>query len=329
MRIVALEEHFIIPGFAKRIDPEVLTHRGYPVPGTPVAAHMPVAELSDLGAGRLADMDAAGLTVQVLSMSGAGAEMFPAEEAPARAREANDYLAERVKGAPGRYAGFAHLPMNTPAAAADELERCIKDLKFRGAMVNGTTNGLFLDDPSFEPLLARAEALDCPIYVHPGIPPMAVRSAYYDNLPKGTGNVLATAGWGWHSETALHILRLVCSGTLDKHRKLKLIIGHMGEGLAAMMGRCDSTLTGMTSSFLSRTVSQTINDQVWVTTSALFSQVPFMAALVAFGVDRLLFSIDYPFSPNAAGTKFLNELTIPDADKRKIAYANADALLKL
>ena len=329
MRIVALEEHFILPDLTRRLDPEALARRGWPAPGGAVAAHMPVDELADLGPGRLADMDGAGVSVQVLSLSGAGAEMCPPDTSLAHARDINDRLAAAVAAHPDRYAGFAHLPMSAPEAAAGELERAVRTLGFKGAMVNGTTHGLFLDDPAFDALLAKAEELDCPIYIHPSIPPMSVRQAYYDRLPGGTGGALATAAWGWHQETAIHVLRMILAGTLDTHPKLKLIIGHMGEGLAAMMGRCDSVLGGMTARYLSRSVSQTINDQVWITTSGFFSAVPFMAALTAFGVDRLLFSVDYPFATNAAGTAFLRDLPISMRDKAKIAHENADRLLAL
>ena len=329
MRIVALEEHFVIPDLTKRIDAEALTRRGWPIPGSAVAAHMPIKELADFGPARLADMDAAGLTVQVLSLSGAGAEMMPPDTAPDHARAINDRLAEEVSRSPGRYAGFAHLPMGAPEAAARELERCVRDLGFVGALVNGTSDGLFLDDPRYEPLLAAAEASERPIYVHPSIPPMSVRQAYYEGLPGGAGAALATAGWGWHQETAIHVLRMVLAGALDKHPRLKLIIGHMGEGLPAMMDRCDAVFGRMTQDRLKRSVSKTLTDQVWITTSGFFSIVPFMAALTAFGVDRLLFSIDYPFSSNASGIAFLKSLPISAADKEKIAHANADALLKL
>ena len=329
MRIVALEEHFVVPDLTKKIDTDALTRRGWPAPGSAVAAHMPIKELADLGPTRIADMDATGLTVQVLSLSGAGAELMPPETAPDHARAINDRLAEELARHPDRYAGFAHLPMGMPEAAAREFERCVRDLGFVGAMVNGTCDGLFLDDPRYEPLLAAAEALDRPIYIHPSLPPMSVRQAYYQGLPGGSGQALATAGWGWHQETAIHVLRMVLAGALDKHRNLKLIIGHMGEGLPAMMDRLDTVFGGMTGDRLSRSVSQTLTDQVWITTSGFFSIVPFMAALTAFGVERLLFSVDYPFAGNEAGVAFLKSLPISAADKAAIAHANADALLKL
>ena len=214
-------------------------------------------------------------------------------------------LAKAVATHPDRFAGFAHLPMRSPQAAADELERAVRDLGFCGALINGLTEGRFLDDPRFEPILARAEQLDVPIYLHPNLPPRAVFDAYYGGLPAMTGFRLSTAAWGWHSEVAIHVLRLVLSGALDRHPKLKLIVGHMGEGLAAMLVRSDKILTPE-APHLKRSVGQTILDHVHVTTSGLFTWPPLQALLAVFGADRVLFSIDYPYSSNRLGRDFLD-----------------------
>jgi predicted TIM-barrel fold metal-dependent hydrolase len=329
VRIVTLEEHFTIPALTAKIDPEAIARRGWQKPGSPQAAPMPHEALADLGPNRIADMDQSGVTLQVLSLAGPGADLADTRQGPALAREFNDRLHDAIRSHPDRYAAFAHLPTTAPAAAADELERTVRELGFKGALINGVTDGRFLDDPAFEPLLARAEQLDVPIYIHPGLPPMEVRRAYYDRLPLATGDMLARAGWGWHSELAVHVLRLVLSGALDRHPKLKLIIGHMGEGLPAMLDRCDEVFGQATPGYLSRTVSRTILDQVWITTSGFFSLVPFTAAMATFGADRILFSIDYPFASNREGVDFLNRLPVSDADLQKIAHGNADALLKL
>ena len=190
------------------------------------------------------------------------------------------------------------------------------------------TCDLFLDDPSFEPILARAEHLDVPIYVHPNLPPQSVRKAYFDRLPGNVGFLLSIASWGWHAETALHVLRLVLSGALDRHPRLKIIVGHMGEGLPAMLARCDQEF-GPQVSYLQRSVSQTITDQVYVTTSGFFTLPPFMAALATFGIDRMMFSIDYPYSSNEQGRTFLDSLTLAPEDVAKLAHGTADRLLKL
>jgi hypothetical protein len=219
--------------------------------------------------------------------------------------------------------------MQSPVAAADELERAVRELGFHGALVNGPTDGQFLDHSDFDPILTRAESLDVPIYIHPGITPASVRAAYYDGLPGHLGFILSIAGWGWHTETAVHLLRLVLSGTLERHPRLKLIIGHMGEALPFMLARCEQTLGTETPKVLQRTLSETILNQVWITTSGFFTLAPFMAALLTFGADKILFSVDYPYSSNAAARKFLNHLPVSSADREKIAHGNADRLMKL
>ncbi len=329
MRIIALEEHCTFPDIAARISIDAIRARGLTPGGLRVPAVDRREQLPDVGAGRLADMDAAGITLQVLSVAQAGAELLPSEEGASLARDINDRLAQTVAGHPDRYAAFTHLPTSAPELAADELERCVTQHKFLGGMVNGTTGGLFLDDSKFEPLLARFEQLGVPLYIHPAPPPPAVREVYYDRLPGHASLLLSIAGWGWHSETAIHVLRLVLSGALDRHPRLKLIIGHMGEGLPAMFARCDQVFADEARDRLTRTVTQTITDQVWVTTSGFFSLPPLMALLMTFGADRVLFSVDYPFSPNQKGTEFLNALPLAAVDKIKIAHGNADRLLGL
>jgi uncharacterized protein len=225
--------------------------------------------------------------------------------------------------------GFAHLPLLAPEAAAVELERAVRQLGFHGVLVNGATDGRFLDDPMFEPVLAQAEALDVPIYLHPGIPTEAVRNAYYDGLPGNFSFTLALSAWGWHADTAIHVLRLALSGALDRHPGLKIVIGHMGEALPFMLDRIDETTAATAKTHLRRSVRQTILDQVWITTAGFFTMVPFMSALMSFGVDRIMFSVDYPFASNIRARAFLDALPVSPADREKIAYGNADRLLKL
>jgi predicted TIM-barrel fold metal-dependent hydrolase len=329
MRIVALEEHYTVPRIVAGISPDAIARRGFPGPDFVWAQTTRRNELADLGDARLADMDAAGITVQVLSVAGPGADLVPGQPGIDLARAYNDALAEACARHPTRYRGFAHLPLLTPEAAADELQRTVKELGFHGVLVNGATDGRFLDDPAFEPILARAEALDLPIYLHPGIPTLAVRNAYYDGLPGNFSFSMALSTWGWHADTAIHTLRLVLSGALDRHPGLKIVIGHMGEALPFMLDRIDATTAAEAKVRLKRSVRQTILDQVWITTSGFFTIVPFMAALMSFGVDRIMFSVDYPFASNARARAFLDELPVSPADRAKIAHGNADRLLRL
>ncbi|MFZ0607460.1 MAG: amidohydrolase family protein [Xanthobacteraceae bacterium] len=328
MRTVALEEHFSIPAMAKRIDPKVIGARGFRPRNITPGAVNPMELLPEIGERRLKSMDETGITVQVLSVAGPGADLVPGADGVAMARETNDHLAKAIASHPDRFAGFANLPMQNPDATPVELRRAVKELGFLGAMVNGTTEGRFLDDPRYDGLLAAAVELDVPVYIHPHIPPEPVRLAYFSSLPEGAARVLETAGWGWHSETAVHLLRMVVAGTLDKHPKLKLIVGHMGEMLPMMMARIDDVFQHDVG-HLQRPITRAIHDQVWFTTSGIFTQPPFIAALQTFGIDRLLFSVDYPFAPNAAGRKFLDEAALSPADMVKLAHGNADALLKL
>jgi hypothetical protein len=328
MRSVALEEHFSVPALAARIDKAVISRRGYRPRNLTPGAVNPAELLPDLAERRLKSMDEAGITVQVLSYNGPGADLVPGPDGIALARETNDHLAAAVARYPDRFAGFAALPVQSPDAAATELERAVKQLGFVGAMIHGTTEGRFLDHPRYDGLLAAAVALDVPLYLHPHIPPEPVRLAYFSELPEGASRVLETAGWGWHSETAVHVLRLVVAGTLDRHPQLKIIIGHMGEMLPMMMARADQVFQHDIG-HLKRPVTRTILDQVWITTSGIFDQPPFIAALQTFGIDRILFSVDYPFAPNAAGRRFLNTVALAPADKEKLSHGNADALLKL
>ena len=196
-------------------------------------------------------------------------------------------------------------------------------------LVNGPTDGLFLDDPKFEPILARAEALGVPIYLHPGIPSENVRAAHFDRLPGNFSFILAVSAWGWHMETAVHVLRLAMSGALDRHPRLQIVIGHMGEAIPFMLDRIDETTAAEAKKHLRRSLRQTILDQVWITTSGFFTMVPFMAALMTFGADRIMFSVDAPFASNARARAFLDALPVSPADRAKIAHGNADQLLRL
>ena len=328
-RVVALEEHVSFPDMQARIPLAVRQQAGWPSdsnPDSPTAEN--ARQLAEVGSERLGLMDAAGVTVQVLSISGPGAELLPPDQGPAFAREYNDRLAAAIAQHPDRFHGFAHLPLTNPQAAADELARCVSEHRFVGALLNGTTQGKFLDAPEFEPVLAQAEALGVPLYLHPGIPPQPVREAYYSNLPHSLGERLSMAGFGWHAETAVHILRLIFSGTLERHPRLKLIIGHMGETLPVMMARIDNTVP-QTETKLPRSVSETLRDQVYITTSGIFTRPPLEAALATFGLANTLFSIDYPYAPNAPGQKFLASLEMPPGDIVQLASGNADRLLGL
>lgn len=328
MRVVALEEHFTIPSLVARIDRKAIARRGFRPRTVSSAGPNPLDLAAEIGPERIARMDEAGVTMQVLSNTGPGPDLMPGAEGISLASEMNDHLAAAVGAYPDHFAGFAVLPMQSPDACARELERCVKELKFVGALINGTTNDRFLDHSSYDALLAAAVEFDVPIYVHPHLAPEPVRQVYYSDLSPGAERVLETAGWGWHSETAIHVLRLVLAGTLDKHNGLKIIIGHMGEMLPMMMARADDVFANDVD-HLERPISRTITDHVWVTTSGIFTEPPFLSALLTFGIDRLMFSVDYPYASNAKGRSFLDRISLAPTDMAKLTHRNADTLLKL
>lgn len=329
MRIVALEEHYTLPAIQARVPRDAVIKRGYPPPEAPSVRPQIDAALADFGPDRFRLMDESGISFQVLAPSGPGADIMPAAEAPGFARDMNDGLNEQIKKKPDRLAGFAHLPLGVPGEAAKELERCVTKLGFLGSMVNGTTDGKFLDDPMFDPLLAAHVQLDVPLYIHPGIPPAPVSDLYYGNLPGPIPVGLARAGFGWHTEVAIHVMRLALSGALDRHPKLKVVIGHQGEGLPAFMDRLDETFGSAVPKFIQRKPSEAILEQVHVTTSGFYNLLSFQMLLQTWGVDKIMFSVDYPFSPNAPAKKFLDAIQVSPADRAKIAHGNADKLLKL
>ena len=212
MRIITLEEHISLPEMTALLPEEALKSFGQ----SPAMQKI-LPKLADITGERLTSMDENGISMQVLSVDSFGANVLDPETAPAFACRYNNLIAEKIAGHPERFTAFANLPMTAPIAAADELERTVKELGFKGAMIRGLTGGLFLDHPTFAPVLARAEKLGVPIYLHPGLPPKAVADAYYSNLSGEAGLVeaLACYGWGWHSETALHVLRLLAAGVFD------------------------------------------------------------------------------------------------------------------
>lgn len=318
MRTIALEEHFWTPGLAAPPGTGLLAGWGQAIDG----------RLRDLGRERLADMDANGIDFQVISHVAPAAQGLPGKEGIARAREANDRLAGAVREHPGRFAGLATLPTADPPAACAELERATGELGLVGALVNSTlgSNGAFLDEPRFEPLIDRFERLGVPLYLHPAPPPDALREALYHGLPPALAARLATGAWGWHAEAGLHVLRLIAAGVLDRHPGLRLIIGHCGEMLPFMLGRIDAMLA---QAGLAMKPSEYFARNIWVTTSGLFSLPPVLCTVQVLGVDRVLFSVDYPFSGNAAGRALLDALPLAPADKAKIAGGNAERLLGL
>ncbi|HSU76526.1 MAG TPA: amidohydrolase family protein [Burkholderiales bacterium] len=316
MKVIALEEHYL--------DPEVARHFK---DGGPEARDAALLErLHDVGELRIREMDAAGIDMQVLSHSAPATQRFDADAAPAIARAANDRLRERLRASNGRLEAFAALPTAQPRAAADELERAVTRLGFKGAMIHGLTNGHFIDERQFWPIFERAQALDVPIYIHPALPHPAVVEAYYrDYLQEFPG--LLTAAWGFTVETATQGIRLVLSGVFDQYPGLKIIMGHLGESLPFSLWRIDMALGrqgNRTSAF-----RDTFRSHFWITTSGNFSTPALLCCVMEMGADRILFSVDYPFVPNPPGVQWMEHVPLGPEDREKILSGNAKRLLKL
>jgi len=323
MRTITLEEHYATPAF--------IEGPGHHFIGQARAGGHPelIDQLCDLGDHRIADMDAAGIDVQVLSLTAPGGQQLDATEAVPLARDANDRLADAVRRHPNRFAGFATLPTIAPEIAADELERMVREHGFKGAVINGHTRDRYLDDEFFWPILERAEALQVPIYLHPTPPPRPViEASYMGNFKPEVAGRLSTAAWGWHIETATHVLRLILSGAFDRYPGLQLIIGHLGESLPFMLPRLDFTLpTDVTKR--DRPIGAYLSENLHYTFSGFNWIQPFLNLLLQVGADRIMFSADYPFGSMAMARAFLDQLPVSAADKHRIAHSNAERLLRL
>ena len=331
MRTIALEEHYATEGFMGGPGREIRAMAEAAKAHPKVAAGFAglVESLCDLGEGRVAVMDEAGVDVQVLSLTSPGVEQLDAKEAVALAREANDRLAEAVRRHPGRFAGFAALPTPAPEAAAEELERTVREIGFVGALVNGHAGGRYLDDPFFWPILERAEALGVPIYLHPTPPPRAVAEASYAGaFAPGVAEGLAAAAWGWHVETATHVLRLVLGGAFDRFSDLQLVVGHLGEGLPFFLPRLELALPREVTR-LDRSVGDYLRENVHYTFGGFNWSQAFLDLLLQVGAERVMFSTDYPYASMGEARAFLDRLPVGPTDREKIAHGNAERLLGL
>lgn len=328
MRLVTLEEHYMDPEVAKVTGREIAKiSPGFATafagegggPGAP-----DVQALGSLGEKRLADMDAYGIDVQVLS--GLNAQLLPADVAPELTRRTNDTLAQAMARHPDRFAGFASLPTSVPDAAGDELRRAVNELGMSGTLIFGRTDGLFLSDPRFDDVLAAAEQTGGPIYLHPSAALPATTAENYAGLSDVVTTRLQTAAWGWHQETAVHFLHLVLSGALDRHPDLKVILGHWGEMIPFFLDRLDEMLpTKITG--LERTFLEYMRHNVWVTPSGMFTQANLQYCVETIGADRIMYSVDYPFVRMDGAQEFLRDARLEDSEKEAIAHRTAEEVL--
>ena len=320
MRLITLEEHYRAP---------MLKTAGGALPDPPPDSPLAKIQalLDDVGDQRLADMDAGGIDIQVISHGAPGTEQLEPSRAIPLAREANDYLARRDRYAPGPLRGIRDTPDRGAARSRGRARARGHGTRLQGRADQRPVRGEFLDDRKFWPIFERAERLRVPIYLHPTPPPPAVRDAYYGGLPPQFAQALSMAGWGWHVDTGLHVLRLIVGGVLDEYPGLQIIVGHMGEALPFFLARSSRVLQQQAG--LTRPLEDYMAANFHFTTSGMFTYPPLTCLLEVVGADRVMFSVDYPYSSNAEGRDFVLGAPISQSDREKIAFANAARLLGL
>jgi 2,3-dihydroxybenzoate decarboxylase len=316
---IALEEHFALPG---TID---ASYTSLPTPESRL-------KILDLGSGRIAEMDRSGLDLCILSDSGpASIQTVPnTSEAVARSRRSNDYLAEHIAKYPKRLKGFAALPMQDPQAAAQELTRCVKELGFCGALVNGFSqigvadSAVFYDLPQYRPFWATVEQLDVPFYLHPRLP-LATRQQAYEGHAW-----IAGSAWGFAVETSIHALRLMGSGLFDDYPKLKVILGHLGEGLPFGIWRVDNRIARTSVRPKAKLpIAHYLRENFYITTSGAFRTPALIDVIMEVGADRVLYSVDYPYEDMGEAAEWFDNAPISEPDRVKIASGNARQLFRL
>jgi uncharacterized protein len=320
MKIISLEEHFSTPALARE-----WTARSLPFGPGPIGA-----KLADLGDQRIADMDDAGVDVQVLSLTAPGLEPLPPADAVALARDANDRVAAAIAEHPDRIDGFVNVPTPDPAGAAAELRRGIEELHLPAAIINGRVGDRNVDHPDFDELWATAAQLRVPVYIHPAEPPAAVKAAYYSGLGNPQADWFFSAGAiGWHYETGMQLLRLIYGRVFDRHPELQVIVGHWGEVVLFWAERI-AGLDRLMEPALDRPLLEYLRGNVHYTPSGMYSSRYLAWAIDLVGVDRLMFSTDYPYIPTVGGgasRAFLERSDLlSEADRRAVAHGNWERL---
>lgn len=314
---IALEEHFMGPDFEQYS--QVFLNN---IPSE--QRHNLSSRLADFDDQRLAEMDEFGIDLVILSQSGPSVQgEHNARLAVEKAQANNDFLAERIARHPNRYAGFATLAMQNPDAACQELIRAVEELGFKGALINGHTQGIYLDDPQYEAFWATVERLGMPIYLHP---------TNFFQTPHIMADmpVLAGAVWGWGVETGSHALRLLFSGVFDRYPRLKLVLGHMGEGLPFMRWRFDSRFAVYAQGLqLQKQPSEYIGTNIVITTSGVCSAPTLMAAIGEMGPEAVMFSVDYPYESTQLACEFIEQAPMDDVTRQLVCYENARKLFQL
>ena len=325
-RRIACEEGFLSPGVLAQ-------NAKVRLPGIPlITAEGPAAgfarALVDVGAGRIAAMDADGIDMQLLLLSSPGVQVFERDTATALAAEANDYVADACRRHPTRLAALAAVAPQDPNAAARELERAVRGLGLKGAVINSHTNNEYLDLPKFWPIFEAAEQLDVPIYIHPREPAAGMREIM-------AGPVAGGAAWAYGVEVGTHVLRLISGGVFDRFPKLRVVVGHMGESLPFWLPRIDNRYVAMRAAMfggakpMRRMPSEYIRENVWVTTSGMNYREPLRLTLDVLGADRVLYATDYPFEQQAEAVRFVEAMPLSAKQKTALFQDNARRVFAL
>lgn len=312
-RVIAVEEHFMHEALSR--------HLGHIVASQPQDTR---DRLFDFFGTRIAEMDAAGIDMQVLSHQSPGSQRLAADVAVEACRGVNDALAEVIAQAPDRFAGFAMIPTIDPEAAADELQRAVEECGLKGALVHGMSHGKFLDAPEFRPIFARAERLKVPIYLHPALPDKSVTERYYAPYDQ-SHPAIVRSGWGFGVETGTHAVRLILSGLFDDHPDLQIVLGHLGEGIPFFLARIDESLSRAGNAPVR--FAEVLRRNFHVTTSGFFSDAALRCCIEEIGVDRILFAVDWPYVTNTDATDWIRKVELGDHDRRAILHGNAERLL--
>lgn len=342
MKLICIEEHAVDPAITRAAQPVLETQAPYlslqrssdVVARTGITDRPSLINLTDaltlgtdLGDGRIQNMDQHGIDVQVVSYT-SPVQHAPVDQAPDLARAANDRLAHAIRENPTRLSGFAVLPWQDPVAAVDELDRAVGALGLKGVLLAGRPGDSFLDDPFYRPVLDKLSKLGTPLYLHPFHPLREVQQAYYAGFSDEVSTMFSLGGWGWHHEAGIHVVRLILAGVFDRFPGLQVISGHWGEMVPFYLQRLDDMLptrmTGLTAS-----ITETYRKHVWITPSGMFHEPHFEFVRSVVGLDRVLWSVDYPFLTLTGTRQFLEDLELTDEERHQIAHRNVEDLLGL
>lgn len=317
MKKIALEEHFSGPGFEKYLE----SVHGLFDPSAFSAIESLLPEFNEK---RLAAMNGAEIEIAVLSQTAPGVQReTDSKRATTLASKSNEFLAQQISLHPERYRGFACLALQEPSEAAIELRRCVDEYKFVGALINGHTNGIYLDDKRNWPFWQSVAELDVPVYLHPA--DSYDEPHVYSGRPELNG-----ATYSWTCETAAHALRLVFGGVFEDFPSLKIVLGHMGEALPFMLWRIDSRIDiGPFGKKMKKKPSEIIREHLVITTSGACSNGPLLCSLYELGEDSVMFSVDYPYEDTSAAATFIESAPISDAVKEKVCFKTAERVLKI